>query len=88
MFNMTLYVELQRLLDMVGEAEAKLSPREIETYLEVKAKYAEPTSPEATDITCLEVILRNIEIRKGFGVDPKRDTTRVIELERTKKRPN
>ena len=49
----------------------------------LKAKYAEPLSPDPFDVTCLEVMRRNVEIRKGYRFDPKRDGGRVIDLPRS-----
>ena len=48
-------------------------------------KYAEPVSPEATDVTCLEVILRNVRIRRGYDFDPATDGGRIIDLPRGKR---
>ena len=35
------------------------------------------------DATALEVILRNVEVRKGYDFDPRRDGGRVIDLPRS-----
>ena len=82
MFDMTGYAVLKRLIDSVAAIEDKLMPNEFETFRSLVAKYAEPASPDATDITCLEVILRNIEIRKGYRIDPRTDGGRVIDMPR------
>ncbi|MDP7641908.1 MAG: hypothetical protein QGI52_05600 [Alphaproteobacteria bacterium] len=47
-------------------------------------KYSEPRTPDPFDATALEVILRNIEIRKGYRIDVKKDAARVIDLPRAK----
>ncbi len=84
MFNMAAYVEVRRLLDALGAIEARLMPNECEMLRSLKVKYAEPSSPEPFDVTSLEVMLRNVEIRKGYRFDPGKDTGRVIELPRTR----
>ncbi len=73
------YAAIKRLLDAVERAVGKLRPNEIETYRELAAKYAGPAPPDANDATCLEVILRNVEIRKAYRVKPDSDRDRVIE---------
>ena len=47
-----------------------------------EAKYAEPLDPDPFDVTALEVLLRNVEIRKGYRFDPRTEGGRVIELPR------
>ena len=85
MFNMAAYASFKHLIDEVGEAGDSLMPNELETYRSLVMKYAEPLNPDATDVACLEVILRNIEIRRGYDIDPKTDGGRVIDLPRSKK---
>ncbi len=83
MFNMTAYVEVKRLLDALDAIEASLMPNELEMLRSLEAKYAEPLSPDPFDVTSLEVMLRNVEIRKGYRFDPRKDAGRVIDLPRT-----
>ncbi len=87
-FDITAYAAIRRLIDAVERVGERLTPNERETLAGLAAKYAEPVATEATDATCLEVILRNVEIRKGYRVDPAKDAERVIEptLTRGKKR--
>ncbi len=85
MFDMAGYVEFKHLIDRVEAAGAALMPNETETLAELKDKYAEPLTPDATDVTCLEVILRNIEIRKHYAVDAESHARRTIEFEATKR---
>ncbi|MFQ5785047.1 MAG: hypothetical protein ACE5H8_09515 [Alphaproteobacteria bacterium] len=82
MFDIAPFVEIQRLIAAVERLGARLAPAEREVLGELAAKYVEPVAVDATDRTCLEVILRNVEIRKAYGADPERDTGRVIEFER------
>ncbi len=82
MFNMTGYVGVKRLLTKVEAIEEKLMPNELEMLHSLQAKYVEPLNPDPYDVTSLNVLLRNVEIRKGYRFDPKRDGGRVINLPR------
>ena len=82
MFNMTGYVELKRLLTEVEAIEEKLTPNELDMLRSLKAKYIEPLNPDPFDVTSLNVMLRNVEIRKGYRFDPRKDGGRVINLPR------
>ncbi len=82
MFNMTGYVELKRLLAKVQAIEEKLMPIELEMLRSLQAKYVEPLNPDPFDVTSLNVMVRNVEIRKGYHFDPRRDGGRVINLPR------
>ena len=82
MFNMTGYVEPKRLLTRVEAIEEKLMPNELEMLRSLKAHYVEPLNPDPFDVTSLNVMLRNVEIRKGYRFDPRRDGGRVIDLPR------
>ena len=82
MFDMTGYVELKRLLTKVGAIEEKLMPNELEMLHSLQAKYVEPQNPDPFDVTSLNVMLRNVEIRKGYRFDPTRDGGRVINFPR------
>ncbi len=77
------YLEVQRLLDDLAAREAALMPNEIEMLHSLKAKYETPTAPDPFDVTALAVMLRNIEVRKGYKFDPRTDGGRVITLPRT-----
>ena len=82
MFDMARHAEVTRLLDAVEAAADRLTPNELELYRSLKAKYAAPDHNDFDDAVCLEVILRNIEVRKRHNMDPRKDPGRVIELER------
>ena len=43
-----------------------------------------PLDLDPFDVTALEVILRNVEVRKGYRIDVKKDPARVIDLPRVK----
>ena len=85
MFNMAAYSVLKGLIDEVGALDQQLMPNELETYRSLAMKYAEPVSPDPIDVTCLEVILRNVQIRQGYDFDPATDGGRIIDLPRGKK---
>ena len=82
MFDMTGYAELKRLLMKVEAIEESLMPNELEMLHSLKAKYVEPLNPDPFDVTSLNVMLRNVVIRKGYRFDPRRDEGRVINLPR------
>ena len=80
MFNMARHAEAMRLLQAVEAVAEELTPNELELYRSLKAKYAEPGNNDFDDVVCLEVILRNIGVRKGFNMDAREDTGRTIDL--------
>ncbi len=82
MFDITAYAELKDLLGNLAKIENDLMPNELEMLRSIKAKYTDPHTPDPFDITALKVMQRNVEVRKGFKFDPKKDTGRVINLPR------
>ena len=82
-FEMTLFAEVKRLLEEVAPLEGRLTPNERELFRSLLAKYQEPAHTAFDDKVCLEVILRNIKIREGYGLDPKDTAGRVYNLEKT-----
>ena len=82
MFNLTKYVELKRLLTEVEAIEEKLMPNELAMLRSLQAKYAEALNPDPFDVTSLNVMVRNVEIRRGYRFDPRKDGGRVINLPR------
>lgn len=82
MFSMAAYLEFKSLIDEVGALEDQLMPNELEMLHSLKAKYAEPLAPDPFDVTALEVMRRNVQVRKGYDFDPKKDGGRVIDLPR------
>ena len=84
MFDLTAYAAFKARLDEIAALEDGLMPNERETYRSLVLKYAEPATPEATDAICLDVILRNVAIRKGYDFDAQTDGGRVIDLPRTR----
>ena len=80
MFDMTAYAQLRVLLSELDKIEDSLMPNELEMLHSIKAKYTDPQSPDPFDSTALNVILRNVEVRKGVKMDVKKDSGRVINL--------
>jgi len=83
MVELVAYVALQRLIEAVEAVEESLMPNEREMLHSLKAKYAGPMDVDPFDTTALEVILRNVEVRKGYDFNPRKDGGRVIDLPRT-----
>jgi hypothetical protein len=65
------HIQMNRLLDRLAAVKEKLTPNERELFHKLDDK------------TCLEVMLRNIEIRRGYALDPKDTVGRIIDLPRT-----
>jgi len=74
------YVELKSLITEVEAIEEKLTPNELEMLHSFREKYNEPIDPDPFDVTALNVMLRNVEVRAAYRVDPRKDTGRVIDL--------
>ena len=82
MFNLTNYADVKRLLGELENLEDQLMPNELEMLHSLCNKYAEPITIDPFDATALNVMLRNIEVRKGYVFDVKKDAGRVIDLPR------
>lgn len=87
MANLARMAEVARLLELLQPLEEQLLPNELEMVRSLRLKYADPAVTDFDDAVVLEVILRNIEIRRGFRIDPKTDGGRVFELERRPEDP-
>ena len=74
--------EVTRLLERLATVEEALTPNERELFHSLKAKYAAPGAGSFDDRTCLEVMLRNVEVRRGYGLDPQDTVGRVVDLPR------
>ena len=86
MVNLAYHAEVLKLLAEVEGIAADLTPNEQEMLSHLKSKYAVPEHGDFDDKICLEVMLRNVAIRKGYTMDPKNDAARVIEITRTRGR--
>jgi methyl coenzyme M reductase gamma subunit len=74
--------QVNRLLDQLVAVEEELTPNEREMFHTLKTKYREPGATSFDDKTCLEVMLRNVEIRRGYGLDPQDTVGRMVDLPR------
>ena len=81
MVNLAHYAEIKGLLDQVTAVADELSPNERELFHTLAARYEEPVTGTFDDKTCLELMLRNVELRKGYGMKPS-EATRRVELAR------
>jgi len=75
--------QVLQLLIEFDDVKEKLTANELEMYVQIKAKYETSDEGSFDDKVCLEVMLRNIKIREGYGMD-KNEATRVINLEESK----
>ena len=83
MVELVAHVALLRLIEAAEAVEESLMPNEREMLHSLRAKYLVPIDVDPFDATALEVILRNVEVRKGYDFDPRKDGGRVIDLPRT-----
>jgi hypothetical protein len=86
MVNLANHAEVVKLLAEAEALAADLTPNEQEMLSHLKSKYAAPDHGDFDDRICLEVMLRNVSIRKGYAIDPKSDAARVIDVTRTRGR--
>ncbi len=86
MVNLAYHAEVLKLLAEVEAMTADLTPNELEMLSHLRSKYAVPDRGDFDDKICLEVMLRNVAIRKGYAIDPKNDAGRAIEVTRTRSR--
>ncbi len=86
MVNLAYHAEVLKLLAEVEAMAADLTPNEQEMLSHLRSKYAVPDHGDFDDNICLEVMLRNVAIRKGYTMEPKSDAARVIEITRTRGR--
>lgn len=74
--------EVMGLLDRLAAVEDELTPNEHELYRSLKAKYEAPGPTSFDDRVCLEVMLRNVAVRRGYDLDPQDTVGRIIDLPR------
>ncbi len=86
MVDLVNHTEVTKLLAEAEVLAADLTPNEQEMLSHLKSKYATLDHGDFDDKVCLEVMLRNIAIRKGYKMDPKADAARVIEVTRRRNR--
>ena len=66
MSNILRLAEVTALLERIAPLEEQLLPNERQVVQSLREKYRQPGVTDFDDARCLEVILRNHEIRKGF----------------------
>ena len=74
-----------QVLELLAECENQkdqLTANEFEMFSQLKSKYNEADEGSFDDKICLEVMLRNIGIRKSVNMN-KDEATRVIDVERS-----
>ncbi len=81
MVNLAHYAEIKTLLAEVTGLADDLSPTERDLFHTLSVRYEELVTGTFDDKICLEVMLRNVEIRKGYGLNAG-DATRRIDLPR------
>jgi len=72
--------QILKLISELEDVTEKLTSNELEMYSHIKDKYTSSDEGTFDDKVCLEVLLRNISIREGYGMD-KDSATRVIDFE-------
>ncbi len=80
MSNIVNRAEVLQLLSELERHQNKLTLNELEMYRSIKSRYKAFDDESFDDKVCLEVMLRNIGIRDGYGMD-KNEATRVIDLD-------
>lgn len=73
-------VEVLGLLDELRPLEEQLTPNEREMVAQIRDKYQSPGGETFDDKICLEVVLRNIDVRRSFDMKPQEAAVRTIEL--------
>ena len=73
--------QVVQLLSECAAIKGQFTANEFEMYSHIKEKYEKESEGSFDDKICLEVMLRNISIRKDLAID-KNDITRVIDVEK------
>ncbi len=76
--------EVLALLDEVKALEDELTPNEREMVAHLREKYETPGDDSFDDKICLEVIIRNVGIRRGHGMTASEAAVRTVDLPRAK----
>ena len=79
MVDLTHRVEVLALLKELSELSEKLTSNELEMFAHLKEKYKAPDEGAFDDKLCLEVMIRNVSIRAGYGMH-KSEATRVVDF--------
>ncbi len=73
--------QVLELLEACEKQKDQLTANEFEMFSQLKWKYREADEGSFDDKICLEVMLRNIDIRKSFNMD-KNEATRIIDVKK------
>lgn len=84
MVDLARHIRVKALLEEVAAVEDRLAANELEMVRHLAHKYQDPGPSDPDDARVLEVILRNVAIRRGYDVDARHRPPRAIQLERRK----
>jgi hypothetical protein len=83
MVDLARHLRVTALLEEIAEVEDRLIANEREMVAHLREKYADPGHSDGDDAAVLEIILRNVAIRRGFDIDPKTHTPLAFEAKTT-----
>ena len=81
MIDLANRAQVLALLEECEQQKEQLTANEFEMMNQLKVKYSEADEGSFDDKTCLEVMLRNIEIRKKYNMT-KHEATRIIDVDK------
>ena len=81
MLDLANRAQVLELLEICEKQKDKLTANEFEMLSQLKLKYNSVDEGSFDDKTCLEVMLRNIGIRKSLNMN-KNQATRIIDVEK------
>ena len=81
MLDLANRAQVLELLDECEQQKDQLTANEFEVLSQLKSKYSAADEGSFDDKTCLEVMLRNIGIRKSFNMN-KNEATRIIDVDK------
>ena len=79
MLDLANRAQVLELLEACERQKGQLTANEFEMFKQLKSKYSEADESSFDDKICLEVMLRNIGIRKGVNMN-KNEATRIIDV--------
>ena len=81
MIDLANRAQVLELLDECEQQKDQLTANEFEMFSQFKSKYSGVDKGSFDDKVCLEVMLRNIGIRKSMNMN-KNEATRIIDVEK------
>ncbi len=81
MMDLANRAQVLALLETCESQKDQLTANEFEMFSQLKSKYREADEGSFDDKICLEVMLRNIGIRKSVNMN-KNQATRIIEVDK------